>query len=73
MKEINKAQAEQKMLISLENKLEKLRETTNTLLNIEEEEYEVETRNDDWKIPTPCPQEKQIRFTSRRKQHAKHV
>ena len=36
-------------------------ETANTLLNTEEEEYEAETRNDDWKRPAPCPQERQIR------------
>lgn len=55
LKAIKKDQADQKMLISLENKLEKLIKTANTLLNIEEEEYEVETRNDDWKRPTPFP------------------
>ena len=41
--------------------MERLIETANTLLNTEEEEHEVETRNDDWKRPTPHPQVKQTR------------
>ena len=36
-------------------------ETAKNLLNTEEEEYEAETREDDWKIPTPCPQKRQTR------------
>lgn len=47
--------------IYLENKLEKLIETASSLLNIEEEEYEVETGNDDWKRPVACPRERQTR------------
>ena len=61
LKAIQKDQAKQKRLVSVENKLERLIETAITLLNIEEKKYEVEIRNDDWKIPTPCPQEKRTR------------
>ena len=58
LKVAKKDRAEKITQISLDNKLEKLIDTANTLLSTEEEEYEAETRNDDWKRPVPCPQER---------------
>ena len=61
LKAARKDLTEKIVQISLENKLERLIETANSLLNVKEEEYEVETREDDWKGPAPCPQERQTR------------
>ena len=47
LKAEKKDQIEQRRQVSLEDKLERLIETANTLLNIKEEEHEAETRNDD--------------------------
>ena len=61
LKVAEKDRVDQIRQASLESKLERLIETAKTLLNIEEEGYEAETRIDDWKRPTPCPQKRQIR------------